>query len=182
MSDKKTNPKLTLAIKIVLGRDVQSATSEGIAALVYLIDLARILLRRAEDDLAKKVAPPKRYMTASPKIIARQRQREKAAAIALTLYDSVLIQNKSVGNLWYSELEAMRSESAFAASLADQLLRHGAPTVPTRVRDLVNQKTLALMVKKAKADAEKSAPQKIHAKTRSRREATQTRGYENRIQ
>jgi hypothetical protein len=142
---------IRLAIRIITGNS--PSTSEGAAvALRVLIKRASNCLRAAEDALI--ASNPARKYKPAPVVVAQRRQiRERAAAIALSLYDSVAILNKRVGDIWYSELEAMRSESAFAASLADQLIRYAIPNQPTKVREMVTEQTLERMIKKARREA-----------------------------
>jgi hypothetical protein len=135
----------------------RAKTIEDVSALRYIIGEATQIMRAAEDAL--EAARPKRPTTAptSERAVSFQARRDAAKALrkaaaraALTVYDTVLIQGRRIGDVWYSELEALRAESAFAASLCDQLMRHGRPSAPTRVRDLVSQETLAAMVERAK--------------------------------
>jgi hypothetical protein len=159
MDKATTNRRLELAIRIVRGH-AGATTIDDISALRFLIAEATEIMRAAEDAL--EAARPKRPTTAptSKRALSFQERRDAEKAVrkaavraALTVYDTVMIQGRRVGDLWYSELEALRSESAFAASLCDQLIRHATPSTPTRVRDLVSQGTLAAMVKRAKAEA-----------------------------
>lgn len=144
--------QIGLAIRIVMGR-VSGSSPEGAAALRRLIREAQIKLSEIDAELAAKAAISVKARTPSPYLIAKREQQTQAAKAAIALYDSVKMLGRAVGDIWYHELNAMRSESAFAASLADQLLRHGRPSQPTRIRDFVNQKTLASMIKKAEQSA-----------------------------
>jgi hypothetical protein len=163
MDKATTNRRLELAIRIVRGH-ARATTIDDIVALRFLIAEATEIMRAAEDAL--EAARPKRPTTVptSERALSFQERRDAEKAVrkvavraALTIYDTVMIQGRRVGDLWYSELEALRSESAFAASLCDQLIRHAKPSTDTRVRDMVSQETLAAMVERAKAEAERVA-------------------------
>jgi hypothetical protein len=159
MDKATTDRRLEHAIRIVRGY-ARATTIQDIVALRFLIAEATEIMRAAEDVI--EAARPKRSATAptSERALSFQERRDakkaaRKAAVraALTVYDTVMIQGRRIGDVWYSELEAMRSEGAFAASLCDQLIRHAKPSTPTRVRDLVSQETLAAMVERAKAEA-----------------------------
>ncbi len=140
--------QIGLAIRIVMGR-AEGTTAEGAQALRLLIRTANQRLANIEAVLASKIEIKARV--ASPYLVAKREQHAKAAITALSLYETVKVLGRSIGDIWYHELDAIRGESAFAASLADQIIRCGIPNRPTRVRDFINRKTLAEMVKKASA-------------------------------
>jgi hypothetical protein len=143
--------KLDLAVRILMGR-AEPANEEGIRALRYIIAEAQALLKMAEQEWFASLPRGKGSgggtKQASP--VATVALREKAAKAALSLFESVLIQGRAIGSIWYHELEAFETESLFAASLAKQLREYGIPNQPVRVKDWVSQKTLSEMVKKAK--------------------------------
>lgn len=66
-----------------------------------------------------------------------------------TVYDSVLLGGRPVGDVWYHELHNMRDASLYDAELSRQLLAHARPNAPTQVRDMVSTAVLARMVEKA---------------------------------
>lgn len=152
--------KLEVAITLVRGY-ARVATVEDIAALRYLIARASVLARAAEDALERQRIKAKGKP--SPKNEQRKKMqqhvtamRKVAAKAALSLYETTMVLGRAIGDIWYTELQAMRTESVFVASLCDQLLRHATPSADIQIRDMVNLATLEKMIAKAKVIAAKS--------------------------
>lgn len=91
------------------------------------------------------------------KAIAKEHGRyREIGRMVVSLFDSVMLGGKAVGNVWYSELAAIRKAGTFEASLAHQILCHGSPSKDVKVRDMINEKTLLKMVAAAKEAAERT--------------------------
>jgi hypothetical protein len=83
--------------------------------------------------------------------------RAANAELRKSLHDTLMLMGRMVGDIRYSELPAMRSQGAYAESLADQLLSHGIPDGDARVRSFVSEVALKKMDERARASANKRA-------------------------
>lgn len=149
--------KVKVAVNIIKGKD-DPKPAAAIEALGYLIAQARIHLRRYEELYE---AQRQRRKPSIPDVVvnetqARRDRRNKAAKaaaeIARSAFDEFLINGRQVGEIYYHELEELRSENLLAAYVADGLMKYVAPpTAPTRVRDMIAEKDFKSLLRDAKA-------------------------------
>ena len=82
---------------------------------------------------------------------ADERYAQSAAGIArfASLWDDVKISGKSVGDIWYHELDHYGEAGTFEAELCRQLKGVAIPNEPTRCRNLTNAENFSEMVRRA---------------------------------
>jgi len=150
--NRMKDQKLELGIALLQNKARAGVSDvEAAMALRHVEKTAKYAAWEREKAIAASSTVVK-YTPKSKEVAKRQAKRRATAKVILSLYDTMKLGTKSVGDVWYSELIAIRSESVFAASLADQIMKHARPSGPARVRDIVNEKTLAKMVARARSD------------------------------
>lgn len=112
----------------------------------------RLRAQRARDDAqrAKTQARMKVTYETNKKLI-------HIGKAVVSLFDTLKIDGRPIGNIWYSELDAIRRQGAFEAHICQAILRHGKPSKDTKVRDLITEKKLAEFVAAAKGPVRKAA-------------------------
>ena len=146
--------KLDLAIRIVRG-NADPSPLDAIAALDHLAGVVRARLTEYhEREEAERVRKPTRR---TPVAAALQKQRDDMAKAAhqtvWTLFDTLHLGGRPIGEVWYHELEKLRHAGLFEAALVDFLLKHTVPTSPMRIRDMISEKALKNMVVQAEEAA-----------------------------
>jgi hypothetical protein len=132
---------------------------DAIRALRHLIEAARTKLRVLEDEEHAKhrrsvpVRAHERSETRAQAVAKSRKVREVAAKAALSIYKTIMLAGKAIGDIWYDELLAIRTESRFAATLADKIMKCGIPAKPTQIKNMVSEAQLAQMVERAKRAA-----------------------------
>jgi hypothetical protein len=98
-------------------------------------------------DKATVDVPPAR----EPSAAAKRAMVEVRKAISVSIMDTFKVRDgRSIGEVRFGELEAMRGESARDAFLFRQLQKHAANADPSaRVRDVVKVETLQRMLQKS---------------------------------
>lgn len=91
---------------------------------------------------------------------SRARSRTKTRALvtlgriaAKSLYETVQVSGRPIGDIWYSELHAIKKNGLFEAHICTAILHHGVPCDDKKVRGLIPEKTLASMVRAAQSFA-----------------------------
>jgi len=165
--------ELPTRIKSLLGLQRLSAI-EAILLLNKAIKIMHSLVRGYQEELSKNVVIKPHQP--SPKTVQARKVNKIAAEAADSIMKSTKILGRAIGDIYYSELYAMRRESRFAASLADQIIKCGTPADPnnTKIRQMVNPDELATMIKKAKAAAAMAEIVKPAKKARPSRKASAT--------
>ena len=106
---------------VAIFRQVQDGMSakDCIITLRACVRAANVIIRECEAEVAAKepIKPIKR----SAATLERQEIKRSAAMVAKSVMDSVLLAGKPIGDVWYSELIAIRNSSIFEASLAERL-------------------------------------------------------------
>jgi hypothetical protein len=149
-----TSNLLNDGIRVLRG-DHKFSNMDAIKALRHLIETARTKLRLLEGEeytRYRRSVPVRAHerSEARSQAVAKARQvREVAAKAALSVYKTITLGGKAIGDVWYDELIAIRKESRFAASLADQLMNCGIPDKPTQIKNMVSESRLAQMVELA---------------------------------
>lgn len=83
----------------------------------------------------------------------RQRQLATIGRATLSLFDTIVVDGQPVGDVWYSQLEGIRSKGTFEASVCAAILAHGRPAVDTQVRDMMREDVLSRIVASARKAA-----------------------------
>lgn len=173
--DKISAIKAPLAIKmraIDLGierlcnaRDAVCSMKEGSTHKFVQTGVAAALeFRRRELNLTRRARRKRTYTKEERAAHAAgclERAKEKTAMAKLgrvvtSLFDTIKIGGKPVGNVWYSELSAIRKAGTFEAALAHQILTHAKPSEDIKVRDMINEKVLVKMVAAANEAADRT--------------------------
>lgn len=156
-----------------LNRRITLSNAESLKVLRALIDAATEELRTIQNAMVETASV--KTIAKSPAVIQRQAERKERAKMFLSLYDSFVINGRPIGDIYYHELAALVKERQakiktmfVELSLLNQLQKHGNPTKPTKIRDMVTVATLRSMIFKAQSEAE-PAPA---AQTKQRKKAS----------
>lgn len=146
-------------------RDVVCSIKEGSTHKFVQTGVAAALeFHRRELKLTRSLRRKRTYTKeerATHAASCLKRAKEKTAMARLgrvvtSLFDTVKIGGKAVGNVWYSELSAIRKAGTFEAALAHQILSHAKPAEDVKVRDMINERVLVKMVAAANEAADRT--------------------------
>lgn len=106
----------------------------------------RAAQKRAAVHAAEAAKAPKEVEEFESDLAARNAAWTAAGHAFQSVYETVKIGGRSVGKIWYSELESLRNRGAFEAALCQAILHHGKPAKDAQVKDLITEAVLAKFV------------------------------------